>query len=564
VRPVDPRLSRAVPSVRGFLATTGALGVVSTLAIIAQAALIAHIVAAVFRGSDGLADLRGALLALLIVIAVRATLAWAQEATAARAAGRMRTQLRGRLLRRAFALGPGWIVGQGSGGLTQLATHGVDSTDPYVTRYLPQLVLAVVAPVLVVIQLALADLLSAVIVLVTLPLMPVFAALVGWTTERRIGRQVTALQRLSHHFLDVLDGLPVLRAYNRGQAQGASIRKATDAYRVATMSVLRLSFLSSFVLELTATLSVALVAVSIGLRLDGGHIGFRTALFVLILVPEAYLPLRALGTGYHAAAEGRTAIGQVLDVLELAAEPAPDDQSPVVATTSTNSGLHIDGLTVTHAGRERPALADVTVSVRPGELVALVAPSGGGKSTLIDATLGLIAGDAGRITFNGTSLQDTERPSWWRRIAWVPQRPALVAGTVSDNVVLGAAGATHGEVVKALSAAAADTIHPDLVLGEDGVGLSAGQRQRVAVARALLRCTHGADLVLLDEPTEHLDHETEAALLRALTAVAHDPVAPRCVLMATHRPAAIAAADRVVRLPSVQPVARAADAVGVG
>jgi ATP-binding cassette subfamily C protein CydCD len=475
----------------------------------------------------------------------------------------MRTQLRGRLLRHAFGLGPGWIAGERASGLTQLATHGVDSVDPYVTRYLPQLVLAVVAPLLIVTRLAFADLLSAAIVVITLPLMPIFAALVGWTTERRISRQVAALQRLSHHFLDVLDGLPVLRAYNRGQAQGASIRKATDDYRVATMSVLRLSFLSSFVLELTATLSVALVAVSIGFRLDGGHIGFETALFVLILVPEAYLPLRALGAGFHAASEGRTAIGQILDVLDITAEPHTVDEQVVPASAAT-SGLGIDGLTVTHPGRAEPALAGATVSVRPGELVALVAPSGGGKSTLIDATLGLVVSQAGCIAFNGEVDPDAQRQSWWSRVAWVPQRPALVAGTVADNVALGAPGATRGEVVDALASAAARGIDPDLVLGEDGVGLSAGQRQRVAVARALLRCTQGAELVLLDEPTEHLDHDTEATLLEALAAVAHDPVTPRCVLMATHRPAAMAAADRIVRLPSAQPVATGADPVGVG
>jgi thiol reductant ABC exporter CydD subunit len=548
--------------VRGFLATTAALGVVSTVAVIAQAALIAHIVAAVFRGTDGLSDLRGTLVALLVVIAVRAAVAWMQEASAAAAAGRMRTQLRGGLLRHAFRLGPGWIAGERAGGLTQLATHGVDSVDPYVTRYLPQLVLAVVAPLLVVGRLAFADLLSAGIVLITLPLMPVFAALVGWTTERRIGRQVAALQRLSHHFLDVLDGLPVLRAYNRGQAQGTSIRKATDDYRVATMSVLRLSFLSSFVLELTATLSVALVAVSIGLRLDGGRIGFQTALFVLILVPEAYLPLRALGAGYHAASEGRTAIAQILDVLDIIAEPSTVDE-PVAAEPATTGGLRIDGLTVIHPGRERPALANATVSVGPGELVAIVAPSGGGKSTLIDATLGLVESQCGQIAFNG-ELRSAARQSLWSRVAWVPQRPSLVAGTVADNVALGAPGATQSEVTDALASAAADNIDPDLVLGEDGVGLSAGQRQRVAVARALLRCAHGADLVLLDEPTEHLDPETEAILLRALSALAHDPTTPRCVLMATHRPAAMAAADRVVRLPSAQPVASGADPVGVG
>ncbi|HTR69745.1 MAG TPA: ABC transporter transmembrane domain-containing protein, partial [Mycobacteriales bacterium] len=418
--PVDSRLPRYAPGLRGFLGATFVLGVVGTAAVIAQAALIARLVAAVFRGGEGLAQQRETLVLLAGVVIVRAAVAWTQETTAARTAGRVRARLRSLLLRRSFDLGPAWI-GERSSMLSRLATHGIDAIDPYVATYLPQLVLAVVAPVLVVVQIGMTDPLSAVIIVVTLPLIPLFGALVGWSTDQRLARQVEALQRLSHHFLDVLDGLPVLRAYRRGHAQRNTIAAATNEYRLATMSVLRLSFLSSFVLELTATLSVAVVAVAIGLRLDNDHLGFQSALFVLILVPEAYLPLRALGASFHTAAEGRAATIEVLDVLEAspsdttATSPSP----PAEPSAEEHAGLRVDNIAVTYVDRPHPAVTEVTLAVGPGELVALVAPSGTGKSTVIAAILGIVAIDAGTVTFDGRRLADTDRSAWWRRIAWV-------------------------------------------------------------------------------------------------------------------------------------------------
>jgi thiol reductant ABC exporter CydD subunit len=397
-------------------------------------------------------------------------------------------------------------------------------------------------PPIIIVRIGLTDPISAVLIMLTLPLLPVFAALVGWTTRRKMDAQWSALQRLSHHFLDVLDGLPVLRAYRRGRAQAASIRTVTGDYRRATLSVLRVSFLSSFVLELAATLSVALVAVSIGLRLVSGSLGLDAGLLVLILAPEAYLPLRQLAANYHAAAEGLTAIEPILDVLDTPAAATGTAPAPELAT------LSIDQLTVSYPEREHPALLDVTLRVRPGEVVAVTGPSGCGKSTLLAAVLGNVSPASGRIRVGTVALSDIARDSWLRQIAWVPQRPELLTGSIGDNVRLGAPHASDADARDALDAAGATEIEPGQLLGENGAGLSAGQRQRVAVARALLRCRHGARLLLLDEPTEHLDRVTEARVLRTVRAIAHDAARPCAVLMVVHRESAAQAADRIVPL----------------
>ena len=550
MRPLDRWLLRSTGAMRWHLAASVGLGVVAAAAVIVQAGLLAHVIAATFLGTADVATLRGPLLALLVVVGVRALVTWAQEATATRAAARVKQELRTRLLDHVLDLGPGWLAGRRSGDLAQLATRGVDALDAYFAGYLPQFVLACVVPPLVVVRMGLADVLSAAVIVVTLPLVPVFMALVGWTTRRSMDRRWSDLRRLSHHFLDVLDGLPVLRAYGRGRAQAATVRRVTDDYRRSTLAVLRVSFLSSFVLELTASLSVALVAVEVGLRLLDGRVGLETALLVLILAPEAYLPLRRLGAGYHAAAEGLSAAAQVRDVLD---EPAPlrgSTDVPHVAET----GLSVENLQVRYPGRSRPALTGGTLRVGPGELVALVGPSGAGKSSLIAAVLGFVTPAAGRIQLGDVDLTDVDAAAWRQQVAWVPQRPRLVCASIADNVRLGVPDASDEEVLGALRAAAAEELDPALWLGEDGSGLSAGQRQRVALARALLRCTRGGGLLLLDEPTEHLDPATEERVLRTLAHRARDPERPLCVLLVGHRDAVARAADRVVRLATPGPL----------
>jgi ATP-binding cassette, subfamily C, bacterial CydCD len=546
VKPLDPRLLRHAGATRGYLATCVALGVAAAALIVAQATLLAGAITGVFQQGADLRRLRGTLVALAALVAARAVLAWAQDLAAARAAAAVKSQLRERLLAHLVRLGPGWLTGARSGELTTLATRGLDALDGYFARYLPQLVLAALVPAIVLARVLPADPVAAGTIAATLPLIPVFMVLIGLSTQERSRHQFRLLSRLSHHFLDVVAGLPTLKAYRRASAQVATIGRVTDAYRRLTMRTLRLAFLSSLALELLATLSMALVAVGIGLRLVGGSLDLRTALLVLILAPEAYLPLRQVGANYHASAEGLAAAEQVFAVL---ATPVP---AAGTRTDIPTGPLVVDGLTVRFPDRAMPALQGFGLTVHPGQIVALTGYSGAGKSTLLHAVLGFVTPDEGRIRLGGVDLTDADPQAWRRRFAWVPQRPHLFAGTLADNLRLASPDASDEALADAARRASLE-LPLSTVVGEDGVGLSAGQRQRLACARAFL-CD--APVLLLDEPTANLDPGTEAAVLRAVRLLARG----RAVLLVAHRPALLALADRVITLdaPAVPRLAVAA------
>nr|WP_203674086.1 thiol reductant ABC exporter subunit CydD [Streptomyces sp. SID13666] len=538
VKPVDPRLLRYARASRVFLVASVALGLAGAGLVVAQAMLIAEIVVGGFQHGLDAGELRTPLLLLAAAAAGRGIVAWLTELCAHRASAAVKSELRGRLLERATALGPSWLSTQRTGELTTLATRGVDALDDYFARYVPQLGLAVVVPVVVLARIVTSDWVSALTIALTLPLIPLFMALIGWATQDRMNRQWRLLARLSGHFLDVVGGLPTLKVFGRAKAQAESIRTITDEYRRATMRTLRIAFLSSFALELLATISVALVAVGIGMRLVHGDLDLYTGLVVLVLAPEAYLPLRQVGAQYHAAAEGLAAADEVFAVLEAAPAtagtlPAPDPRHAVIT---------VDGLTVHHEGRERPSLPEVSFTVSPGETVAVVGPSGVGKTTLLAALLGFAQPSGGRILVDGTDLASLDPRSWHRQIAWVPQRPHLFAGTVAENVRLARPDATDEQVRAALrDAGALDFAGLDTPLGEGGSGISAGQRQRLALARAFLA---DRPLLLLDEPTANLDGDTEAAVVAAVRRLA----VGRTVLLVVHRPALLAVADRTIRL----------------
>ncbi|SCY75927.1 thiol reductant ABC exporter subunit CydD [Streptomyces sp. NBC_01707] len=541
MKPIDPRLLRHARATRLFLAAVVALGVVGAVLVIAQAMLIAEVVVGGFEDGLTVPGLRTPLILLVAVALGRALVSWLTELAAYRASAAVKSELRGRLLDRAAALGPDWLSGQRTGSLVALATRGVDALDDYFARYLPQLGLAVVVPVAVLARIVTEDWVSAAIIVVTLPLIPLFMILIGWATQSRMDRQWQLLSRLSGHFLDVVAGLPTLKVFGRAKAQAESIRTITSQYRRATLRTLRIAFLSSFALELLATLSVALVAVTIGMRLVHGELDLYTGLVVLILAPEAYLPIRQVGAQYHAAAEGLSAAEEIFAILET--EPRAGGAADIPPSLR----LELEGVTVRHEGRVEPSLDGASLVVDEGETVALVGPSGVGKSTLLNVVLGFTTPDEGRIRVDGIDLATLALERWRERIAWVPQRPQLFAGTIAENVRLARPDADDSAVTAALRDAGAYDFVTELpdgaqtLLGEDGAGLSAGQRQRLALARAFLA---DRPLLLLDEPTASLDGETEAGIVEAVRRLA----AGRTVLLVVHRPALLSVADRVVVL----------------
>ena len=545
MRPAGRRLFRHARAARGYLIVTVTLGVIVTGMVLAQAELLARLLAGAARGT-GPAAFSAALIALLAVVAVRAAAAYGGEVAALRAAATVKSQLRRALAARLQRLGPAWLGRQQPGEITTVATRGLDGLDPYFARYLPQLVLACLVPAAVLATVAAADWISAVIIAVTLPLIPVFAALVGLHTRARTQRQWRLLARLGGHFLDVVEGLPTLKVFGRAKRQADVIAEVTDGYRSATMATLRVAFLSALVLELAAALATALVAVEVGLRLLAGHLGYQTALVVLLLTPEAYLPLRAVGLHFHASMEGAAAAGRVCDIIDT---PAPAHAPPLAGRRCDLREDHITFETVSLAypGRDRPALAEVSLTIRPGDRIVLTGPSGAGKSSLLGLLLRFTEPTAGRITVGRADLARIDSGSWRRQVAWVPQRPCLFAATVADNIALGQPEASREDIARAATLAGAGTFIEalprgyDTPLGERALRLSAGQRQRIALARAFLR---DAPLLLLDEPTAHLDPIVAGQIL----AVIQTLMAGRTVILVTHRHAWHGGADRVLTL----------------
>jgi thiol reductant ABC exporter CydD subunit len=550
VRALDPRLFRRVRGARVALGCDVVLGLLATVAVLLHAVLFATIVVTAFRGELPSASTIAALAAIVLA---RGILAGGFESVGRRAAVRVLSQLRITLVERRLSEAPLADDGAEAAEIATAAVQGVDGLQTYFARYLPQLALAVLVPVVVLAWTAAIDLTSAAIMLVTLPIIPVFMVLIGRATEARTRARWEALSRLSTHFVDVVRGLPTLRAFNRSEPQAARLDESSEEYRRTTMDVLRVSFVSGAVLDLTATIATALVAVTFGVRLVDGAIGLGAALTILLLTPELYAPLRALAAQFHASADGLAAADRIIDLIE--------GTSPTMARGGTVPppawrSVRLERVRVRHADRETAVLDGFDLEIRRGEVVALTGASGAGKSTVASLLLGLRSPDAGAVMIGGHDLASLDVETWRRQVAWVPQHPTMFRASALENVAMSDRGASETTVGEAVRAAAAEEFladlprGPDTVIGDGGRGLSAGESTRVAVARALVR---SSDLVILDEPTSGLDEETAARVLSAIRRATAD----RAVLLIEHRPERASTADRMVHLVNgraVEPV----------
>jgi len=540
---LDPRLLRRARPARTLLAVDAAIGVVAALLVICQALLIARIVARSFDG-EPLGRLASSIALLAAVFAARAALAWGFEVAGRRGAATILSQLRLDLVAQRLRGQPAALDGTQSSEVASLAVAGVGALETLFARYLPQLVLACVVPIAVLVVVAVLDPISAGLMLVTLPLVPIFMWLVGRYTAQRARERWQALAVLAAHFLDVVRGLPTLRAFNRGAAQKERLERVGDEYRRATMGTLRVAFLSGAVLELAATLGVALVAVTVGVRLVDGSIPFETALAVLVLAPELYAPLRNLAAQYHASADGLAVTDRLLELIE-APPLVADGTAP--APAARGAAIRLEDVSFAYPSRDAPVLDGVDLELRDRETVALVGESGGGKSTVAALLLRLCEPARGRVTVGGVDLAGCDASSWHAQVAWAPQDPTLFRGTVADNVRLGLPDAPDERVREAARLAGADTFVRALprgyetVVGEGGRRLSAGERQRIGLARAFLR---DAPLLVLDEPTANLDPASAEVVAGAVERLR----GTRTILVISHRAELAVRADRVVEL----------------
>ncbi|SFR01368.1 thiol reductant ABC exporter subunit CydD [Desulfoscipio geothermicus] len=543
---MDKRLMREAGAVRSFLALSVGLGLGTGLLAILQASYLARVVNRVSLEGQSLSGVWPWLYPLLGVIIFRAGLTWMGEVVAHRAAAQIKHALRQRLLAHLLALGPVYAGGERTGELVNALVEGIEALDAYFTRYLPQLALAALVPLAVLGFVFPLDTISGLILLFTAPLIPLFMFLIGRWAESLSQRQWETLSRMSAHFLDVLQGLTTLKIFGRSKSQAEVIGQISSRFRETTLGVLRVAFLSALVLEFLATISTALVAVTVGLRLVYAHIPFEQAFFLLLLAPEFYLPLRLLGSHFHAGLMGVSAAGRIFAILET---PLPERKLQGECHLSHDPSFQIAFEDVHYAFEDgaRPALQGISFELHSGERVALVGPSGAGKSTAAHLLLQFMAPDRGRITVNGIPLDRIPVEEWRRHIALVPQKPYFFYGTVAENIRLGRPGAALEEVAAAAEQAGAHQFILDLPqgydtqVGEGGIRLSGGQAQRLAVARAFLK---NAPLLILDEATAGLDPVNERLVLEALERLMQG----RTALIIAHRLNTVHRADRIIVL----------------
>jgi thiol reductant ABC exporter CydD subunit len=544
VRALDPRLLRRTKSARPLLTLDTVLGVGTALAVLVQASMLALIVARAFHRVS-LETLWPYFGLLLTAFLGRGACAWGMEIAGRRAAWSVLSELRLALIETRLSAQPTAVDGTDGAEIAAASVQGIEALEGYFARYLPQVVLASVVPFVVLAWVAIVDFETALIMLLTLPLVPVFMVLIGRYTERRTEARWLALRRLSRHFLDVVRGLPTLRAFGRAHDQLATVAEVSERYRVATMETLRVSFLSGSVLELAATLGVALVAVTAGVRLANGSLQLQAGLTVLVLAPELYLPFRRLGAEYHASADGLAVAERMFALLDAPASACPGGARR--APSPARVPVRLERVSFSYPSRPGLVLDRLDLELSPGETMALVGESGAGKSTVAALLLGLLEPTSGRISVGEVELGSCQPEAWRRLVGWVPQQPMMFRCTVSENIRLGDPTASDRRVRDAAALAGADEFICALAngyqtpIGDGQRPLSPGERRRIGLARAFLR---DAPLVILDEPTADLDPFSVAAVSRAVRRLQQG----RTMLLIAHRAELVVHADRVVRL----------------
>lgn len=546
---IDKRLLAEARIARLHLVSTVGLGFLVGVVVVLQAFLLSRVVDGAFLGHRPWPELRPLLLGLVVMALLRSVLGWGRDVSSHGLARLVKADLRARVLDRIVGLGPGFSAGERSGELTTTVVEGVEALDAYFSEYLPQLALAVVMPLTILVCILPLDWISGLVLLLTAPLIPLFMVLIGSAADALARRQWVTLSRLSAHFVDVLQGLDTLKLFGRSGDEVARMARISDQYRRTTMGVLRVAFLSSMALEMLATLSVAIVAVEIGLRVLYGRMVFADAFFILVLAPDFYAPLRLLGSRFHSGMAGVAAADRIFEILGAASATA--DRSGPHGAPSTpvpdlrGATIRFQDVVLRYDPQRRPALDGVSFQLRPAQRLALVGPSGAGKSSVLQLLLRFAAPSEGAITVGDVDLQSVAPGPWREQLAWVPQRPYLFNTTVADNIRLGRFGAPQRLVEEAARRAGAEEFIRGLpsgyetLVGERGSRLSAGQLQRLALARAFLR---DAPLVLLDEATANLDPETEELVQEALQELLHQ----RTALVVAHRLTTVTDADVIL------------------